>query len=172
VSKLAVEDFSLSRVGEQIWMEYYKDGLRIRIEMDQKEIDSLAAVATDMSRQLREYVSYGAAPTIAENVETVSESARFTVEKSEFLDDWYVLSGTGWVCVEGHLSEWKQVAEAIRAGNDINFRRVACQKARGGVSLWSPRNAAGRDDYYLVSESELPALLASIDALEPVEKAE
>jgi hypothetical protein len=101
----------------------------------------------------------------------VSEPARFTVERTWEDSDFCHLTGVGWCCVEGHLSEWKQVAEAIRAGKSIDFRRVACRKMYGGVQFWSPRNAGDRDDYYLVSESELPALLASIDALEPVEKA-
>lgn len=89
----------------------------------------------------------------------------YTVEHSEWLDDWYVLSGCGWVCVEGKLSEWQAVAEAIRNGENISFRRVACRIRPRGVELWSPRNARGRDDYNFVDEEQCQALLASIDGL-------
>jgi len=93
----------------------------------------------------------------------------YTVEKWDWLDDWYVLQGGGGASVEGTLEEWKAIAAGIRAGENVAFRRVACQITPGGVDLWSPRNACGPNHYNGVSQEDLPALLASIDALEDPE---
>ena len=93
----------------------------------------------------------------------------YIVDKSDFSDDWYVLQGGGRTSVEGPLSEWQAVAAGIRAGQNVSFRRVACQKVDGGYRMWSPRNASDRDDYYFVSDTDITALLASIDELEPIE---
>lgn len=98
----------------------------------------------------------------------MSEDALFTVERTWEDSDFCHLANCEGVSVEGDLSEWKEVAEAIRAGKSIDFRRVACQKVNVGYRMWSPRNASDRDDYYFVGDTDIPALLASIDELEPL----
>lgn len=80
-----------------------------------------------------------------------------TLEKSEWLDDWYVLRPTG-ICVEGTRAEWLAILDAIEAGETYEgFKRVAyCRASDGSLGFSSPRNSM--DNYEnRVKKSEIEA---------------
>jgi hypothetical protein len=64
--------------------------------------------------------------------------------------DWHVLKDAryGYVsdaCVEGNADEWRAIANALRLGESVSFKRCAvCWVDATTFSLYSPRNTMGR----------------------------
>lgn len=54
----ATDKVSLTRVDEEIWMEFHKSGLRLRFELDQGGIDNLARISKILAEELREHTKY------------------------------------------------------------------------------------------------------------------
>ena len=64
--------------------------------------------------------------------------------------------GTNWASIEGHASEWLEVAKALRDRGRAHFARVAVGEWRPGMgsTLWSPRNACGPNDHVELTHDE------------------
>ena len=81
-------------------------------------------------------------------------------------EGFYVLrGGSNWASVEGHASEWAEIATAIKAGRPAQFRRCAVAPDRGGFAFWSPRNACSPSDTVWVDAADAKALAARIVAV-------
>lgn len=66
-------------------------------------------------------------------------------------DDWYSLTGgTSWASVEGLDHEWLAMADALRSGRKLAFRRLAFYPIdSGGGHMCSPRNSQEGDEVRL-----------------------
>lgn len=56
MSKRASDLISISRVGEEAWLEYNVEGLRLRVEMTLEELQSLVEVSTSVIYMLKEHL--------------------------------------------------------------------------------------------------------------------
>lgn len=81
-------------------------------------------------------------------------------------EGFYVLrGGRNWASVEGHASEWAEIAAAIGAGKRCSFKRCAVAPDRGGFAFHSPRNACSDADTVWMDAAEAKALAARIAAV-------
>jgi hypothetical protein len=72
------------------------------------------------------------------------------LRKSEWLDEWYLLvSDEGYepagVNIEGTLSEWFQIANAIKQNSSIFFKRCCVRIEDDTITFYSPRNSSEGD---------------------------
>lgn len=90
----------------------------------------------------------------------------YTLQKTEWLDDWYSLEGgSNWASIEGPAEEWLAIAAALRARGSASFKRCAVSHSAGTgfvAALWSPRNAYSINDYVELTAAEADALAAGI----------
>lgn len=70
-------------------------------------------------------------------------------------EGFYVLhGGINWASVEGHASEWYEIAMGILDGKSVAFRRCASYPESGEWKFSSPRNACFESDIVVMNDSE------------------
>lgn len=50
-------NIEIRRIDEEIWIEFYQPGLRVRFELNQQEIDDLHTISGQMARDLRQHIA-------------------------------------------------------------------------------------------------------------------
>lgn len=80
---------------------------------------------------------------------------------------WYCSYRIGRACVEGDIGEFRAIAEAIEAGESIEFRRCAATRLEdGSYEIYSPRNES--EPYPVVTAGEAVNIVSAIrEALGP-----
>ncbi len=76
-------------------------------------------------------------------------------------DDRYVSDA----CVEGDREQFIALAEALRAGESVSFKRLRAHRVKGGYEFASPRNTMGRSAF--LADAHVPALIESIERAFP-----
>lgn len=86
------------------------------------------------------------------------------LDSSGFMDDWFVIDGGDYCDIEGSGAEWREVAKAIRSGENVYFKRVAAKRqGDGSYHLWSPRNSVSSADVKVCLRGDVEAFAAHID---------
>ena len=89
------------------------------------------------------------------------------LRKSEWIDDWYVLSAQKgcFADPEGSSVEWRAVIAAVKNDTAIYFKRIAVEmQADGSARFVSPRNARDENDYVNVRAELVPAWIKAAEA--------